>query len=74
MGAAKFTRRLHARMKRWWQGEFEKFDPRHPNIMPSLQWHWTARAVRAIVDFYLRHWKFLWTIAVAIAAVIVAAR
>ena len=36
--------------------------------------HWTANFLHNLVDFYLRHWKWLWGLIVSILGVYVAYR
>lgn len=31
--------------------------------------HWTALCARALVEFYLAHWKWLWSTMIAVAGV-----
>ena len=59
---------LRKKTKRWWQGELEKLPSGYPilRIVPQYRRHWTARALSALVAFYLRHWPWLWGVAIAI--------
>ena len=63
--------RLRECFNRWWQGERL---PDRPFILelPRYRRRWTARMVRAVRDFYLRHWQALWSLATGLAAVVVA--
>lgn len=60
-------------IRKWWDGEW--VDINEPNslivFMPYQERHWTARAVRDILQFCATEWKWLIGIAIAIAAVIV---
>jgi hypothetical protein len=56
----------------WWEGRTVL----HINASGSDAWedrerHWTARTARSLGAFWLKHWQFIVTVAVAIAAVIV---
>lgn len=63
-------------IKNWWQGEYIPPPPDNPNSpfvvisAGSYRRHWTARTVRALGAFYLRHWKFLFTLALALGGLI----
>ena len=68
-------------IKRWYYGTTVNIDaklntrPDSPLIFMGhtrTTYHWTARIARAVVSFYLRHWQFLWTIAVAVATLLAA--
>ena len=41
--------------------------------MPYVEHHWSAKALRAFVAFYLRHWQWIWSTVIAVAALYVAA-
>ena len=70
-----------SRIKSWYSGqeklvEFEN-DPRSSIvIMPSvhIEYHWSAKIVRAVATFYMKHWQWVWTTAIAVVAVYVAIR
>lgn len=36
------------------------------------EYHWTAKAVRSLVGFYLRHWQWLWGTVIGVASLIIA--
>lgn len=73
-----------SRLQRWWQGrvvkvrstEVTEWTERGVNrrgvLLPEFrtQHHWTASLVRALVAFYLRHWQWLWTTLIALAAAV----
>jgi hypothetical protein len=61
--------KLRERAQRWWQGK-PIDDPRYGRV--GYRRHWSSRAARALTSFYLRHWYALWSLAIGIAAVIVA--
>lgn len=58
------------KVKKWWRGEdiFHENKPNDPLII--IGWrnkkHWTSVFVHSILDFYIKHWQWLWGIAVAI--------
>jgi hypothetical protein len=60
-------------IRKWWDGEWVNINEPDSRIvfMPYQEHHWTARAVRASLQFCAREWKWLIGIAIAIAAVIV---
>ena len=40
--------------------------------MPANRPHWSARPVRTIVSFYIRHWQWVWGTAIAVVGLWVA--
>jgi hypothetical protein len=66
-------KRIANAIARWYNGEYvaPDYDP-HIVMMGHQRYHWSARAVRSLVEFYLEHWKWLWTpiIAGAIAGLL----
>ena len=65
-------------VKRWYNGkskvqEFENNLDSSVLFLPYLytEYHWSAKIVRAIVSFYIRHWKWIWTSIIAILGVYV---
>lgn len=59
------------RVSKWWHGEGKTYDD--PMIIGFyIERHWTSDLAHALVDFYLRHWQWVWGFAVAVAAVYVA--
>ena len=63
------------KIKRWYEGEskleeFENDRNSHVFIMPHLytEYHWTAKIARRLVSFYLEHWKWIWSAALALLA------
>jgi hypothetical protein len=61
------------RIRAWYEGTHKTI--RHDNdpgsdvwFMPSFvtEYHWTARFAHALVEFYLRHWQWLWTTVIAV--------
>ena len=65
-------RRLHGvrrRFLRWWRGEFVRYETRPGEAIPLFpgyqKRHWTSRFTHVLVDFYLEHWKWLITTALA---------
>lgn len=66
---------LLSSIKRWYEGETKvdefKNDPDSSSFIGSpiyIEYHWTARIARAIVGFYLQHWKWLWPTAGTVLA------
>lgn len=68
---------LFAKLRRWYEGEqkIHEFDD-DPNsgvfIVPMVytEHHWSAKAVRAIVAFYLQHWKWIWSTVIGVASIV----
>jgi hypothetical protein len=62
--------------KKWWEGEkvFYKNEPGSQIVF--FGWderrHWTATVARALVGFYLREWKWVFTAAFTIAGLLIA--
>ena len=67
---------LFEKIKVWYNGEqkVRENDPDSPivRIGTYTQRHWTANSVRAFVNFYLNHWKWLWSTIIAILGLIFA--
>jgi hypothetical protein len=65
------------KIKYWYQGEtkLEEFE-NDPNsfvvIMPRIytECHWTAKIARLLVHFYLEHWKWIWTVVIALSGLV----
>lgn len=72
--AREIFRDLPKAIKDWYIGPYVP-GPYHPNIFfaGGHQPHWTARVAQRLAQFWLAHWRFLVSTAVAIAAIIVAA-
>ena len=58
-------------LKRWYEGKYipHENDPGSPVVFigGSYERHWSAKAARALVEFWQREWK--WTIGTAITIV-----
>lgn len=59
------------KIKKWYSGTTEIDEPIiTPDITyisaPYTTYHWSAVIVRAVVNFYLKHWQWVWVIVVAI--------
>jgi hypothetical protein len=66
------------RIRAWYDGTHKTIE--HNNdpssgvwFMPTFvtEYHWTARVAHALVDFYLRHWQWLWTTVIAVGGLMV---
>ena len=60
-------------VRRWYEGEGKttvyETDPDSGIVfMPSFhtEYHWTARTLHALVNFYGRNWQFLWGAALTV--------
>lgn len=55
-------------IRNWYCGkQVEKYNEEPKNyggikVIPeySVEFHWSAKGVRLIVNFYLRHWQWVW--------------
>lgn len=71
-------RQLSKRVRQWWDGEYVPPPPNDPNspiVFLSLghyRRHWTSRTAHAVVDFYLREWRWLLPFLVGVAAALIA--
>lgn len=67
-------KRVMSRITDWYNGTFipYKNDPSSPVqiIGGYVERHWTASAVKALVDFLSANWKFVVTSLIAIAGII----
>lgn len=63
---------MWGRIKGWYNGTTRPYEnePGSPIMILGFNtdYHWTALVVRAIVQFYLAHWKWVWTTMIAVAA------
>lgn len=67
MKAAKKTWRN--RFSKWWRGEFKTYDT--PGVFGFyMERHWTATAARSVVSFYMKHWQWVWSTLIALAALV----
>ena len=59
---------MFEKIKRWWNGEdiFHKNNPNDPVIF--IGWnnkkHWTSILIHSLLDFYMKHWQWIWGIVV----------
>lgn len=61
---------MFQKIKNWYQGESKIFSSSSENgafIWLYEQRHWTANIVRYLVNFYSKHWEWLWSTLIAIA-------
>ena len=55
----------------WWHGEVKTYDS--PNLIGIYtERHWTSNLAHTLVDFYLKHWQWVWGTALAIVAILIA--
>jgi len=63
-------------IKKWYQGEKHDLFADHPEfpVFPGIRYrrHWSSRLTHTVIDFYLKEWKWLWPLVVAIVGIIVA--
>ncbi len=63
-------------IKRWYEGEEYYPFADHPKVpvFPGIRYrrHWSSRLAHIVVEFYLKEWKWLWPLLVAIVGIIVA--
>lgn len=59
------------KISKWWHGEGKTYD--HPNIFGFyIERHWTSDWAHALVNFYLRHWQWIWGSVIATVGILVA--
>ncbi len=58
------------KIKNWWVGEEYYIE----GVFPGIRYkrHWTARTTRSFINFYLNHWKWVWSTVIAICGLIIA--
>ena len=68
------------RIREWYCGEMKLLIHDNPPDspvwvapMPYVEHHWSAKALRAFVAFYLRHWQWIWSTVIAVTSLYVAA-
>jgi hypothetical protein len=51
-------------IKQWYQGEEYNISTPDLPIFPGIRYkrHWSSRLAHALVEFYLKEWKWLWPI------------
>ncbi len=67
-------------LREWYQGKDIRVDPNEPDTIGGMrvlhdtykEFHWTAKAARSLVCFYLRHWIALWTLGASFLGIYVA--
>jgi hypothetical protein len=62
-------------LKRWWQGTYvpAKNDPNSGLFfMGNYKLHWTATVAHALVAFWLRHWQYSISTAIAVVGLFIA--
>ncbi len=58
------------KIKKWWTGEEYYIEGALPGI--RYKHHWTAKITRPLVDFYLNHWKWIFTTTLGICGLLIA--
>jgi hypothetical protein len=59
------------RISSWYEGELKVWDS--PNTIGfNMERHWTAEVARTLVEFYLKHWQWLWGTVIGVASLWVA--
>jgi len=62
------------RIANWYKGKFVAYHSEPGSSLVfmggSYERHWTARAARAVAEFYLREWKWIIGTVIAVVAVI----
>lgn len=59
------------RIKKWYNGETKSTGFEEGNgyvVFPIwfTEYHWTAKALRSSVSFYLKHWQWVWGTVLAV--------
>lgn len=60
---------MFTRIRKWWAGEFQETPMEiilNGGEFENIIRPWPVRAGRAVWQFYLKHWQWLWGTAVAI--------
>ena len=72
----KMLKRLLKKVSKWYKGTYVHYedDPDSSVIVIGgyFNRHWTASLTRILVNFYLGHWKWMWSTVIAVVALIVA--
>jgi len=57
------------KIKNWWSGEVYYLE----GVLPGIRhkYHWTAKAIHAIVSFYLNNWQWVWGTTIVIFGLII---
>ncbi len=67
---------LKERIQQWYEGEHIPYENDPDSLMVVIGgWHdrhWTARALRVLVEFYKREWKWLIPVVLTIIGLIIA--
>lgn len=73
-----FMRRIIGVIKGWWHGKdtYQEYN-QHDHVffpMPLNKKHWTSTMAHKTLDFYLKNWKYIWELVVAVATAILVAK
>lgn len=67
---------IREKLQVWWNGRFIPYENNPSSgvffIGGDYEWHWTARAARAVAFFLQREWKWMIGTALAVAGLLVA--
>lgn len=64
------VKELINKIKDWWEGYLVPYDDHENDIVifpPYIQRPFLARCWESISNFYLNHWLWIWTTAIAVA-------
>ena len=67
---------MFEKIRKWYEGEFvaHENDPNSFLVFTGgfYKRHWTAKAARSLVTFYLSHWQWLWSASLVIVGLYIA--
>ena len=46
-------------LNRWWEGTYIPEPPGSPLALGHCKRHWTSTCIHTLVNFYMKHWKWL---------------
>ncbi|WP_151031381.1 hypothetical protein [Cellvibrio sp. KY-GH-1] len=56
-------KKLLEQIKTWWIGTYIPEPPNSPLVFGIHQKHWTSKLAHNLWNFYLEHWKWVWSTA-----------
>ncbi|HEO99280.1 MAG TPA: hypothetical protein ENO02_08280 [Epsilonproteobacteria bacterium] len=58
------------KIKKWWIGEEYYLE----GVLPGIRYkrHWTSKTAHTFADFYVVHWKWIWTSVFTVCGLVIA--
>jgi len=58
-----------SKVKNWWVGEVYYLE----GVLPGIRYrrHWTAITARSFANFYLKHWKWIWSTIIGVCGLVI---